>query len=212
MHDGTFLVRIETALTAETKNIIPVRILNGPFMGSMNMPGFSISLTNLSNISESTSVSVERLLELIDAPHNSVAWPATSRIYPVPEALAKRKRAEYFTEVEKEEKKAPIQGPKILVEPKGIAEAMRIASEDVITLEPKLTEWDTVSGASFSACPNKNWSCIRAAAWNRADGRSWAMAIVARRARAAPRPFSRRSRRGSDQTVTSCICSESSRT
>jgi len=153
-----------TALTPETMNIIPVRILSGPFMGSMNMPGFSISLTNLSNISKSTSVSVERLLELIDAPHNSVAWPATSRIYPVPEALAKRKRAEYFTEVEKEEKKAPIQGPKILVEPKGLAEAMRIASEDVITLEPKLTEWDTVSGTCTSARPCQISHCAVIAA------------------------------------------------
>jgi dihydroxyacetone kinase len=34
------------------------------------------------------------------------------------------------------------------VDSKKIEESMRIASEDVIALEPKLTEWDTVSDTS----------------------------------------------------------------
>ncbi|KAK1923124.1 Dak1 domain-containing protein, partial [Papiliotrema laurentii] len=135
----------ETLTQLEARSIIPVRTFNGPFMGSMNMPGFSISLTNLSNISEETKVPVERLLELVDAPHNSPAWPATSTIYPVPESL-RRARQDQFTEVEKEEHVAPKRGPKILIDPKKIEESMRIASEDVIALEPKLTEWDTIVG------------------------------------------------------------------
>lgn len=84
-------------------------------MGSMNMPGFSISLTNLSNISGETGVPVDRLLSLIDAPHNSSAWPATSSIHPLPENLKGRKREDQFIEVEKEEKgkaETPT-GPKI---------------------------------------------------------------------------------------------------
>lgn len=135
----------ETLTQLEAKDVIPVRILNGPFMGSMNMPGFSISLTNLTNISEDTGTPTERLLQLIDAPHRSSAWPQTSSIYPLPSKF-QRKREEQFTEVEKEEKKVVKSGPKILVDAKKIEESMKIASEDVIALEPKLTEWDTIVG------------------------------------------------------------------
>lgn len=97
----------------EQRSVIPVRIFNGTFMGSMNMPGFSLSLTNLTNISESTKIPVEDLLALVDAPHNTPAWPATQNIYPVPEHLAKRKRQEQFTEVAAEETKVHVQGPKL---------------------------------------------------------------------------------------------------
>ena len=100
----------------ESKSIVPVRIFSGAFMGSMNMPGFSLSLTNFSNISSETSTPTATLLRLIDAPHTSPAWPATQNIYPVPEALKGRKRADQFTEVEKEEKKVDIGGPKLLSE------------------------------------------------------------------------------------------------
>jgi len=125
-------------------------------MGSMNMPGFSISLTNLTNISQATSLPTSALLEMVDAPHNSPSWPATSTIYPVPPNLAGKKREDRFTEVEKEEKIAhKTSGEKaIKVNPKLLQDAMKVASEDVIELEPKLTEWDTV-------CLTRGWASGR---------------------------------------------------
>lgn len=100
-------------LIIESRGIVPVRIFNGSFMGSMNMPGVSLSLLNLTNIAdECPFASVEHLLQLIDAPHTTTAWPATQNIYPVPEKLKSRKRADQFTEVDKEEKVVAT-GPKL---------------------------------------------------------------------------------------------------
>jgi dihydroxyacetone kinase len=102
---------------SEARGIVPKRIFNGPFMGSMNMPGISLSLLNLTNIAEECSfTSTAHLLELIDAPHNTPAWPATQNIYPVPPHLAQRKRADMFTEVEQEVKVVHADGPKMIGE------------------------------------------------------------------------------------------------
>lgn len=82
-------------------------------MTSLNMPGISLSLLNLTNISSECSiVSVGRLLDFLDAPHNSPGWPAIP-IRPVPGKLDQRKREDKFTEVEKEEKQVPLEGPKL---------------------------------------------------------------------------------------------------
>ncbi|EIW70120.1 hypothetical protein TREMEDRAFT_29967 [Tremella mesenterica DSM 1558] len=136
----------ETLNQLESRGIIPARIFNGPFMGSMNMPGMSISLLNLTNVSEECGLSIEELLELIDAPHNSPGWPATQNMYPVPDFLARRKREEHFTEVDAEPRKEVSKGPKLIASAKTIQECMRIAAEDVISLEPQLTRWDTIVG------------------------------------------------------------------
>lgn len=53
----------------------PVRILSGVFETSLNAPGFSISLCNLSAASRTTKTSMEELLELLDAPTTAVSWP-----------------------------------------------------------------------------------------------------------------------------------------
>ncbi|ODN82872.1 dihydroxyacetone kinase [Cryptococcus amylolentus CBS 6039] len=137
----------EVLIQLETRNIIPVRILNGPFMGSMNMPGISLSLLNLSNVAaENNFVSVPKLLEFLDAPHNSVAWPATSQIYPLPEHLKNRKREDKFIDVEEEKKEENIGGPELFGNKEFIQKAMKFAGDDVLALEPKLTKWDTIVG------------------------------------------------------------------
>jgi len=69
-------------------------------MTSLNSPGFSLTLLNLSLISKSVS-SIEELLAFIDAPHASASWP-TSSIYSAPEALRNRTRAERFIDVPQE--------------------------------------------------------------------------------------------------------------
>ncbi|KAK6906553.1 dihydroxyacetone kinase [Kwoniella mangroviensis CBS 8507] len=137
----------EVLVQLESRNIIPVRILQGPFMGSMNMPGISLSLLNLTNVAaENSFVSTSRLLELLDAPHNSPAWPATSQRYPLPEGLRNRKREDAFTEVEEEKEEVYTGGAKLVVDPKPIQQAMKTAAENVLALEPQLTKWDTIVG------------------------------------------------------------------
>lgn len=56
-------------------DIKPVRILTGTFETSLNAPGFSISLCNLSAASRESNTSVHELLELLDAPTTAVGWP-----------------------------------------------------------------------------------------------------------------------------------------
>ena len=136
----------ETLDQLEAQGIIPKRVFQGCFMGSMNMPGVSLSLTNLTNISDDTGIATSRLLELIDAPHTSFAWPATQNIYPLPTKLEGRKRQDAFTEVEDEGKHAIPAGPKLQTSAGTIQKAMKQAAEDSIAMEPKLTEWDTIVG------------------------------------------------------------------
>ncbi|WWC92347.1 dihydroxyacetone kinase [Kwoniella dendrophila CBS 6074] len=137
----------EVLVQLESRNIIPVRILQGPFMGSMNMPGISLSLLNLTNVAEENSfVSTSRLIELLDAPHHSTAWPATNQRYPLPENLKNRKRKDAFTEIEEEKEEVYTGGAKLVVDPKPIREALKTAAENVLALEPQLTKWDTIVG------------------------------------------------------------------
>ena len=82
-------------------------------MGSMNMPGISLTLLNLSNVSEECNIPVSKLLEMLDAPHNSPAWPQTSGIYPLPKDL-ERVRKDAWVDVEKEEKVIKKGGKQIL--------------------------------------------------------------------------------------------------
>ena len=82
-------------------------------MGSMNMPGISLTLLNLSNVSEECNIPVSKLLEMLDAPHNSPAWPQTSGIYPLPKDL-ERGRKDAWVDVEKEEKVVKKGGKQIL--------------------------------------------------------------------------------------------------
>lgn len=58
-----------------TWNIQPVRILTGDFETSLNAPGFSISLCNISAASRESGTAVTELLELLDAPTTAVSWP-----------------------------------------------------------------------------------------------------------------------------------------
>lgn len=60
---------------ASTWHIQPVRILTGAFETSLNAPGFSISLCNLSAASRESGTPVAELLDLLDAPTTAVSWP-----------------------------------------------------------------------------------------------------------------------------------------
>ncbi|KAL4876774.1 dhal domain-containing protein [Aspergillus karnatakaensis] len=58
--------------------IMPSRIYVGPFETSLNAPGFSLSLCNLSAIANATSRPVASLRDLLDAPTTASAWPRSS--------------------------------------------------------------------------------------------------------------------------------------
>lgn len=60
---------------AKDWNINPVRIYAGMFETSLNGPGFSISLGNLSAISRALNHDVSEFIQLLDAPTTAPAWP-----------------------------------------------------------------------------------------------------------------------------------------
>jgi dihydroxyacetone kinase len=81
-------------------------------MGSLNQPGFSLTLLNLTHAAKSAS-SVEQIISLIDAPHATAAWPTNSIIGSTPEALRKRTREERSIDIPKETAEVVVGGPKL---------------------------------------------------------------------------------------------------
>jgi dihydroxyacetone kinase len=80
------------------------------------MPGISLHLLNLTNVtSDCPFKSTSDLLDMLDAPHNGTAWPATAGMHPLPANLKARKRKDAFVEkgTEGEIKKAIPDGPKL---------------------------------------------------------------------------------------------------
>jgi dihydroxyacetone kinase len=59
-------------------NISPTRVYAQPFETSLNAPGFSISLLNLSGVARETKTEEETLYALLDKDTNAPAWPRNS--------------------------------------------------------------------------------------------------------------------------------------
>jgi triose/dihydroxyacetone kinase / FAD-AMP lyase (cyclizing) len=58
--------------------LYPVRIYSGTFETSLNGPGFSVTLGNISGMAEAMELPVSGILELLDAPTMAPAWPKNS--------------------------------------------------------------------------------------------------------------------------------------
>lgn len=136
----------ETLKQLAERGVHPERVLSGVFMGSMNMPGMSLSILNASNVAREAGLAVDRLLQLLDAPHAAPAWPATSTVYPLPAKLQKRPLADRLTEVAPEARAAAPSGPTLDGNAELVQRILRKAAQDVVALEPRLTHWDTLVG------------------------------------------------------------------
>ncbi|KDR72886.1 hypothetical protein GALMADRAFT_252217 [Galerina marginata CBS 339.88] len=135
----------ETLLQLAQAGYKPIRVFCGSFMGSLNAPGFSLTLLNLSLVSKTVS-SVEELVTFIDAPHASAAWP-TSSMYSTPEALKNRTREERFINVPEEKtENVLIGGATLHVAPETLISVLKDGAQAVYESEPELTRWDTIVG------------------------------------------------------------------
>ncbi|KAF8151786.1 Dak1 domain-containing protein [Crassisporium funariophilum] len=139
-----YAIADETLLQLAKAGIKPVRVFCGTFMTSLNAPGFSLSMLNLSLITKTIS-SVEELLTLVDAPHASASWP-TSNVFPLPDALKQRTREERFIEVPKEAEQVRVGGPTLHVSPETLASVLKHGAQAVFDSEADLTRWDTIVG------------------------------------------------------------------
>ncbi len=70
-------IRRKAALTrTESKwDIQPTKIYSGPFETSLNGPGFSITLCNLTTAAKESNTSINELLDLLGAETKAPAWP-----------------------------------------------------------------------------------------------------------------------------------------
>lgn len=141
--------------------IKPVRILTGAFETSLNAPGLSISLCNLSAASRETGISVKELLDLLDAPTTAVSWPNVtgprqeSGANPkAPEENVGSARAADGVDIVGEYPMTSSLEPgtnlkadlECTVDAKLLSNVIRSGCEAAIAAEPNLTKWDMVMG------------------------------------------------------------------
>lgn len=121
-------------------NISPTRILTGDFETSLNAPGFSISLCNLTAAARGCETDATKLLELFDAPTTATSWPNVSYIKPL-----------FSTNGTNGHQIKPVVNgdahtTKIQVGSSLLESAIRSGCEAAIASEPNLTKWDMILG------------------------------------------------------------------
>ncbi|KAF5529809.1 dihydroxyacetone kinase [Fusarium mexicanum] len=119
-------------------NVLPAKALIGTFETSLNAPGFSITLCNLSHAAKQSKCDVDTLLQLLETSTTAVSWPNTTR-------PAHHEKRQSFSDLEKTS--TEISGKcSIQIDPALLQQMIRRACERVIAAEPKLTEWDMMMG------------------------------------------------------------------
>lgn len=139
------LSNLETeALTASTRRLLkknwditPERHYVSAFETSLNAPGWSLSLLNVSGIERTTKTPVKDLLKLLDAETTAPAWPRNGyrQANEVPQA----------SDNDTDTKAADAsQGPTVYAT--SVEAALRQACNAAIASEPDLTKWDIEMG------------------------------------------------------------------
>ncbi|KAH9892120.1 Dak1 domain-containing protein [Xylariomycetidae sp. FL2044] len=123
--------------------IRPSRIFSGTFETSLNAPGFSISLCNVSKAAEESSTKVSELLELLDSKTTAVSWPNPCRT-PETNGFSKTLSPSIVNGHMSKEKISDDED--IRVDPKLLDEVIRTGCKAAIAAEPNLTKWDMVMG------------------------------------------------------------------
>jgi len=135
------------ALTQETLaqldnkwDIRPSKIYSGVFETSLNGPGFSITLCNITLATKASKTTVEELMHLLSAETTAPSWP---NVLSNTTTRAPRREAP-VVDVEKQYLITPEND--IKANPRLLDAAIRLACERAIAAEPDLTKWDMVLG------------------------------------------------------------------
>lgn len=135
------------ALTHETleqlkKNwdIEPTKIYSGAFETSLNGPGFSVTLCNLTTAAKESKVSVNELMSLLEAETKAPAWP---NVLANSSTKVGRKEAPGI-DISKQNKVS--EDEDIRIDPKVLEASIRLACQRAIEAEPNLTKWDMEMG------------------------------------------------------------------
>ncbi|KZL72959.1 dihydroxyacetone kinase [Colletotrichum tofieldiae] len=125
---------------ASTWRITPCRTLAGTFETSLNAPGFSVSLYNISAAARQSNTTGAELLQLLDRPTTAVYWPNTVR------PAANEKSNDSTTNGHADGYGNDNKSDLIKVDPALLEKCIRSGCESAIAAEPRLTEWDMVMG------------------------------------------------------------------
>ncbi|KAH8830099.1 dihydroxyacetone kinase [Flagelloscypha sp. PMI_526] len=135
----------ESASYLESKNISVEKALTGTYMTSLNMPGFSLTLLLLPRSNEKVVISAADILKAIDERTPGSKWAggveqlAASSVA----GLVKSSNISAASGVagqRKNEASLPV------ADPAKFLSALKVAMDNLIKLEPDITEFDTVAG------------------------------------------------------------------
>ncbi|GAB7355735.1 hypothetical protein MBLNU459_g6427t3 [Dothideomycetes sp. NU459] len=129
-------------LLARDWKIQPKRIFAQPFETSLNAPGWSISLLNISSISAQVEIPTSTIFALLDRETSAPAWPRNGYVHAVHTPVSDSNKEE--TKIQKKMTTATPTGPQ--VSPKILEHALRTACKQTMAAEPDITKWDTVMG------------------------------------------------------------------
>ncbi|KAF2209292.1 hypothetical protein CERZMDRAFT_47583 [Cercospora zeae-maydis SCOH1-5] len=139
---STFELEALTSVTRKVLerdwNIVPRRIYAQSFETSLNAPGWSISLLNVTGVERGANTSVPTLLHLLDSDTHAPAWPRNG-YRNVTETKETAKVAEAAAGQDQQQK-----GPEI--DPTLVENALRNACNIAIKAEPEITKWDIQMG------------------------------------------------------------------
>ncbi|KAI5118762.1 hypothetical protein M0805_004848 [Coniferiporia weirii] len=152
-------------------NIHPSRILLSSYMTSLNAPGFSLSILNISAIHRRLFIAADRpgafppidVLAYIDAPTEATSWTGVSTYWPGPGDKRDRAGEEQETlellslfsnstperghgALAADDGRSAISWETLGLEPKSIEHGLRGACVSVFLAEPDLTRFDTIVG------------------------------------------------------------------
>ncbi|KAK4957434.1 hypothetical protein LTR10_005397 [Elasticomyces elasticus] len=133
------------ALTTVSRKVLekewkikPSRIYAQCFETSLNAPGWSISLLNLTGVEKQSNTSLYTLLHLLDHDTKAPSWPRNGyKDVKVPKAQAKMSTNGAADETAQK-------GPQ--VDPSTIESSLRKACDAAIKAEPDITKWDVQMG------------------------------------------------------------------
>lgn len=132
------LATVTRKVLAQDWKIVPARLYVSTFETSLNAPGWSISLLNVSGIERDTMTSIDTLLHLLDMETQAPAWPKNG-YRNIVKKIDKAKVAEVAAE-----EGQPQKGPTLNVNQ--LEQSLRAACDAAVKAEPDLTKWDIQMG------------------------------------------------------------------
>ncbi|KAF2762760.1 dihydroxyacetone kinase [Pseudovirgaria hyperparasitica] len=122
-------------------DLLPIRIYAGTFESSLNGPGFSITVGNLTGIAQAMELTVSDILQLLDAPTTAPAWPKNSYLSAKPSEECARLREK--AKADAQAAASQDQGPPVTAK---IIRALTEACKRARAAEPDITKYDILMG------------------------------------------------------------------